>query len=214
VGGSPSSFYVPDLYCSGSPGWLTCTEYDPDEYFELTLGFDTYLCQDTWSFQQYDCVTYRGGQPPSFVFTDLYCSGGKSWPDCSSDWYPDELADYTFVTISGSPHICQPAFLGGWDDYDCGRYNGGNPDRVSYGMLALKCTESWSAMECATDYYPSEWEGLELMRIDFSDYVCKSTWQGNECYRWYGSGSPKSATYGLPEYYCNSWGDCARNGYP
>ena len=104
-GGSPPLlFFDPDLHCEGSRTSLTCYEYDPDEYFEVTYGGRSYLCEMPFWGQQYDCKTYFGGRPPSFYSPDLYCSGPTYSLSCSRDWYPDELDDYEFVTIDFSTY--------------------------------------------------------------------------------------------------------------
>ena len=153
------SFYSPDLYCSGPDiSYLDCSGYDPSDYFEVSAGTGTYLCQETWGWNQYDCVSYSDGSAPSFYSPDRYCSGSKDRPDCSKYWYPNELDDYDLWVIGGSDYLCQRASSGEWDDYDCSQYTGGDPDRVSFFWPDLKCTDSYGSLECGTDSYPSEAE--------------------------------------------------------
>lgn len=208
-GPAPRSFFSPDLWCDGS----TCTEYDPDEYFEITYDFDNYLCESGGVLRSgTDCVRYAGGPAPSFLHADLYCSGSSLGRECSDLWYPDELDDYELVEIGGRLHLCDDALLGGsFDDMDCAPYNGGDPDRVSF-TLGLKCSRDLGSLRCERDFYPSELDGLEVVTISGGTYVCEDTYQGSECFRWW-SGSPRDATYGRPDYYCNRDG-CAQGGYP
>jgi hypothetical protein len=53
---------------------------------------------------------------------------------------------------------------------------------------------------------------VEFVRIDYQDHVCRRTYGGRECWRYYG-GSPRRAMAGSPDYYCNSYG-CSHSGYP
>jgi hypothetical protein len=190
-----------------------------DDWFRVTVGGQTYICyDDPWGFgQQYECVHYYGGGPPLFIFSpDLYCSGSSLSLECDERWYPDELDDYTFIRWGYSDYICQRAYFGayaGYDDYDCERYPGGQPPHISSSYPDLMCTKEWSSFDCNTEYYPSEMDGCYFARIDYSDYVCEGTWQGSECYRYYG-GHPKAAMSGWPDYYCNSYGECSTYGYP
>ena len=141
LGGRPPLFFFdPDLYCEGSRTSLTCSEYDPDEYFELTYRGGGYLCRERYTSQQYDCVTYFGGPPPSFFSPDVYCSGPTYSLSCSRDWYPNELEDYEFVTIGFSPYICKYQFFSG--DYNCLPYYGGRPPSY-FGFPTYVCESNW-----------------------------------------------------------------------
>lgn len=189
----------------------------PTNTFEVRYAGSTYLCrpENNLSYSNNsDCVRYSGGAAPSFYSPDIYCSGPKYSPECSELWYPDELDDYEIINMGGRMYLCKNAVLGGGiGDKDCAPYSGGDPDRVSF-FSALKCSPDVGGLRCDEEYYPSEMEGLSVVRIDYKDYVCKDTYQGDACYRWYGTGSPKSATYGLPDLYCNRSGVCAEDGYP
>ncbi len=158
TGGPVPSFLFPDLYCSGSRDRPDCSEYGSGDYFEVEFEYDGYLCRDTWEWEQYECVGYTGGPVPSFLFPDLYCSGSRDRPDCSEYWYLNELNQHDLRTIEGSIFLCQRALLGGWDDYDCSRYTGGDPEWVSFYRPDLRCTEWGAILECDSDEYPSEWE--------------------------------------------------------
>jgi len=161
---------------------------------------------------RYDCVVYGGAQMPSFgLRPDLYCSGSDSTPDCSDLWYPIDLADYELRQISGRDHLCEDGWSYG--DVDCYRYDGGDPAFAVGSFPDLECSEIGGQLECATDAYPSEFEDLATVRIDGSEYICEDTYQGQECFRWYGTGSPSNATIGPPDFYCNTYG-CDRYGYP
>ncbi len=128
------------------------------DYFEVEFDYGGYLCRDTWEWEQYECVGYTGGPVPSFLFPDLYCSGARDRPDCSEYWYLNELNQYDLRTIEGSVFLCQRASLGGWDDYDCSRYTGGDPAWVSFYRPDLRCTQWGTTLECDSDDYPSELE--------------------------------------------------------
>ncbi len=205
----PSTAY-PDVWCDTEG----CSHYDPEEWFEASIDFTIYFCTSTLlsGFQQYDCYWSANGRPPSIVVgnPDAYCSGPQFSFDCSEDWYPDELDDYELVTFAGLTHVCKPAFGGSYGDYDCGQYSGGDPSYVYTG--SLKCSNYFSGFECSRDYYPSELEGLYFVTIGYGDYVCEDTYQGSEYFSYWG-GSPASATWGYPDYFCNSWG-CDPDGYP
>lgn len=187
--------------------------FDSDEWFELQKLGQSYLCKEgTVGFRRYDCYSRFGDkEPAAFAEPDLYCSGMQAYPDCSELWYPDGLANYEIVSMSGLTYLCERALTGSWGDYDCGTYDGGDPNRVWTGVL--KCTDRGGSFECDPDYYPSEMDGLFFTTIGGRTYVCEDTWQGSECYL-YSYGSPRAATYGPPAYYCNSFGQCDRHGYP
>ena len=139
-GSAPLFFFDPDLHCEGSRTSLTCYEYDPDEYFEVTYGGRSYLCDMPFWGQQYDCKTYFGGRPPSFYSPDLYCSGPTYSLSCSRDWYPDELDDYEFITIDFSTYACDYQLFSG--DYNCVRYYGGRPPSY-FGFPTYVCESDW-----------------------------------------------------------------------
>jgi hypothetical protein len=128
-------------------------------------------------------------------------------------WFPDDLVQYDFVTYNGSDYLCEPALIGSnFGDLDCHRYDGGDP-ALATGVIDLKCSQAAGGVNCDTEYYPSEWEGLSLVTIDLRQYICEDTVLGQECHLWLGFGSPRDATLGLPDYYCNALG-CSPNGYP
>jgi hypothetical protein len=116
------------------------------------------------------------------------------------------------ITMGGRTYVCRRAALGGVGDKECAPYGGGDPDGVSF-VNALKCSPD-GGLQCDTKYFPSEMKGLTKVRISYQDYLCTSSYQGQECWKWSGYGSPKSATYGMPDLYCNTSGTCAEGGYP
>ena len=210
-GPAPIMIGAADLYCTESYSAYECMPYDPEKYFELGFSGRTYLCESGFS-SRYDCVTYGGGPAPSFGFNpDLYCSGSDWAPDCSGLWYPADLAGYEYTQISGRDYLCEDAWSYG--DVDCYRYDGGDPDYAVGSFPDLKCSEMGGRLECATDAYPSEFEDLATVRIGGVEYICEDTFEGQECFRWYGTGSPSNVTMGLPDYYCNAYG-CDPYGYP
>ena len=188
----------------------------PSDSFTVTYRGSTYYCEPAGLFsrERNDCVRYYGGSAPYVGNPELYCSRSSfSSPECSEDWYPAELEDADLVSMGGQTYVCRSAFLGGsFGDKDCARYSGGDPDNVSYSM-ALKCSPDLGSLQCDDQYYPSEMKGLTEVRIGYTKYLCKSTWQGRECWEW-SYGSPKSATMGWADLYCNSSGTCAEDGYP
>lgn len=209
-GGPPPAYVVyADLWCDGS----TCQEYDPDQYFEISFQARTYLCEQTLlGFQKYDCNEWWGGAEPLFGFEpDLYCSGSEYFPDCSTLWYPSELASYTMFDDYTGTYLCQPAYTTRYVDYDCGSYSGGNPAYVY--SLPLKCSTQYGGIECDRDDYPSFLDDVYFTTIDWGQYACRSTWGGSECFR-YSYGSVESAMFGIPDYYCNPSGYCDPYGYP
>lgn len=210
-GGAAPVIISADLYCD--PIARRCAEYDPSQFEEIWYAGDNYLCDMNTFGAGYDCVRYSGGPSPSFFTVDLYCSGFTGPSECSPLWYPDELSRYTMVTIDGNDYLCDEALTGRYGDQDCFRYSGGNPSVQASGFPDLYCSDDLGRLSCDTSYYPSEWDGYELVRIDSWDYVCRSGFGGQECYRWYGTGSPSDAVLGLPDYYCNFRG-CSPDGYP
>jgi hypothetical protein len=207
-GPPPLSFLQPDIWCESA-----CTYYDPDIWFELEYELRLFFCRDAlFGYQQHDCVAAVGKEPPRmFLEPDIYCSGAESFPRCSDLWYPDELDQHELADIGGTTYLCERAITGGFGDFDCGRYEGGDPTRVYTGEL--KCTESFGSFECDTDFYPSELEGVFFVSIDFQDYACKETFRGSECFRYFG-GSIRSAMLGLPDFYCDTSGQCSDEYYP
>jgi hypothetical protein len=207
TGGEPPPATVSaDIWCNE---W-ECAEYDPSAWFEVSDPMGRFLCTHAVGrFQQYDCFAYRGGPPPAVVAADLYCSGSESLPDCSPWWYPDELATLDLIEYLGQTHVCERALFGGFDDYDCYLYNGGDP-RFSYG-LPIYCTRTFG-WDCRNDFYPSEMEGVFFVTIGGGEYVCEETFAGSECWSYWG-GSPRDIMWGLPDYYCNSLG-CDPFAYP
>ncbi|MFT7650396.1 MAG: hypothetical protein ACI8Y4_005166 [Candidatus Poriferisodalaceae bacterium] len=219
--GGPAPYLgTPALYCSGSRTSAACTEYDPDKYFEISSDGRRYLCEAQFSPRQYNCTTFSGGSAPRVSGApDLYCSGSESYPDCSSNWYPDELTRYDIYEINGSSHLCKRSIWGGFNDYDCSRYAGGDPSRVSFSWPDLKCTETLGRMQCDRDEYPSaiqeeldRWDNLSVARINGSSYICESGFQGDSCYRCWGECSPDQVGF-FPDYYCNNRG-CSPDSWP
>ena len=185
----------------------------PSNSFLVTSGGVRYYCEPQgYDDDQSDCVRYYGGSAPYVNSPELYCSDSVS-PECSEDWYPAELARADMITMGAQTYVCRRTVLGGIGDKDCAPYRGGDPTSVSY-VNAMKCSPMAGGLQCDDQYYPSEWEDLTQVTIGYDDYICKSSYRGNECWEWSGYGSPKSATYGLPDLYCNSSGTCAEDGYP
>jgi hypothetical protein len=210
-GPAPIMIGEADLYCSQSYSAYECSPYNPDQYFELGYDGRSYLCERDFADRN-DCLAYDGRYVPSFGLTpDLYCSGSDWSPDCSELWYPAELDGYDIQQISGRDYLCEDAWSYG--DVDCYLYDGGNPDFAAGSFPDLKCSETGGRLECSTDAYPSEFENLATVRIGGAEYICEDTFEGQECFRWYGTGSPSNVTMGLPDYYCNSYG-CDPYGYP
>ncbi len=153
-----------------------------EDYFGVEFEYDDYLCREAYSggWDDYDCVRYDGGDPPSFYSPDLYCSGPKDWPECSKEWYPNQLEDYFGVEFDYDDYLCREAYSGGWDDYDCVRYDGGDPP--SFYSPDLYCTDSYGSLECDPDHYPSERDGSG---DDWDDWEGEFEDERDECWEDY-----------------------------
>jgi hypothetical protein len=134
-------------------------------------------------------------------------------PECSRLWYPEVLAGTT-SEIGGQLNICRRAtgFYSSFGDKDCAAYGGGDPALARFPELYCSPDRFGAGLECRRDYYPSEERDVEFVRIDYQDHVCKKTYQGRECWPYYG-GSTRRPMTGSPDYYYNSYG-CTRSGYP
>ena len=102
----------------------------------------------------------------------------------------DEPDDYFEVEFEYDDYLCQRAYSGGWDDYDCVRYDGG--DLPSFYYPDLYCSGSMGWPECDPDQYPSEeddsgddafdWEGEFENEVDeCSEEYWESEWE-DECW--------------------------------
>ena len=210
-GTAPSYIGIADIYCSQSQ--QVCAPYDPAQYVELNSAGQTYLC-DTLMGSRYNCEPYNGQGVPRFgSMPALYCSGLSSSLDCSENWYPNEMAGYDVQTLNGRNYICEDARTFVYGDVDCYQYSGGDPMMTNRSFPDLKCSNDGSRLDCLTDNYPSELEGIETVSIDGRDYICRDGTQGQECYQWNGLGSAASATFGSPDFYCNRLG-CSPDRYP
>ena len=205
-GPTPASSGSPDVWCDN----VHCTYFDLDRYFEVSYGGQMYICERGGLFG-YNCYRPIGNTLPIAYQPDLYCSGSEFSPRCSDLWYPDDLDRYQLIESGGSTYLCEDAVGGSFGDYDCGQYTGGDPSLVYTG--GLKCSSSFGSFDCDTEFYPSELEGLYFLTIEFREYVCRDTIQGSECFP-YSGGSPRSATMGLPDFYCNRSGECSDDYYP
>jgi hypothetical protein len=186
----------------------------PSDSFQVSFQGSTYLCRPHYSDSDNDCARYYGGPAPFIAgMPELYCSYSSA-PQCSKLWYPAALKRVDMTTISGRTYVCKPALLGGGlGDKECAPYSGGNPSSVSY-FNALKCSPKVGGLQCDDRYYPSEMEGLSETRIGYRDYLCKTSYAGQQCWKWSGYGSPRSGTYGRPDLYCNRSGTCGVDTYP
>jgi len=186
----------------------------PSGWFALTYQTSDLVCQEEMSYSQARCLfDYRNSFPSYISSPDFYCSN-VNYPglaSCDSRWYPDELDQYEFVSFQGSDYVCDSTYSFG--DLECYRYFSGDPGSVVGYSPDLYCTDGFSP-ECNQDFPPSDLEDLEFASIDGYDYVCESSLMGQDCYRWNGFGSPKDATFGFPDYYCNDYGECSPDDYP
>lgn len=185
----------------------------PFGWTKLTYQGRSYYC-DTDSLSDHgDCEVDRGSRPFSINSPTLFCSDISSFsPECDEQWYPDVLASAKFVTHLGVSYVCR-APLGEFNNFECFQYRGGDPSRYSPMFPDLYCSGS-TMMECNEDYFPSDLEDVEIVTIDGGRYVCEGGYGGNECFKWSGVGSPKDATRGYPDYFCNYNGECAEDDYP
>jgi len=213
-GGQAPFILTPDLYCSGPDYGLTCSvTWYPDElddYEFVTVNYTEYVCEDTRAGgrDDKDCYLYSGGDPSSSVsrWVDLYCSGSGYSVTCDSEWYPNELDDYEFVTVNSSEYVCEDTYAGGWDDKDCYLYSGGDPSRSVSGWVDLYCSGSGYSMTCDSDDYPSAWDDYVILTIEWSEYICDmGGFSDMPCVRYYGGG-PSGYSFWSPDYYCDRWG--------
>ena len=205
----PTAFFAPDIWCDPQG----CSYYDPANWFEIHDDQTRYYCQNAVGPQQYDCVEAVGTRPPMTIAApDLYCSGQKTFPDCSDLWYPSVLSSYNVVNISGFTYLCNSANGPGaaFGDYDCG-YLGGNPSLVF--TSGLKCSQLPTGFDCGTDDYPSALIDVFFSTIDGWTQACRTTGLGSECFRYYGR-PIRTTMIGLPDYYCNAAGVCDKFAYP
>ena len=92
----------------------------------------------------------------------------------------DELEDYFGVEFEYDDYLCREAYSGGWDDYDCVRYDGGDPP--SFYSPDLYCTDSYGSLECDPDHYPSEGDGSG---DDWDDWEGEFEDERDECWEDY-----------------------------
>ncbi len=215
---------APDLYCSGTATFRDCSGLwfpsDLDEYDLRTVDGHDVICTSAGTFSSpgdQACYLYAGGNPSTATtgLADYMCSSSRvGISDCATDYYPSEMADYKQYKVNGGDVICTDARVSGsFGDLDCYRYSGGNPSDAVSGTPDYKCTPSGLSVDCASDYYPSEMEGLTIVSIRGADYICQDSFEGQECFVWFGQGSPTDAIGFRPDYYCNLSG-CSPDDYP
>jgi hypothetical protein len=195
-GGAAPSFFSPDLYCSGSRSSVTCYEYDPDDYFEVSYNGGTYVCESTFGYGRYNrCARYYGGAAPSFFTTDLYCTNSLNSVTC----YEYDSYYYFEVSYNGGTYLCEDASYS-YGRYDCVRYYGGAAP--SFFSPDLYCSEISNNIDCSAIWYPDDLDNYEYITIGFSQYACLYSFVDREfsCVRYYG-GQPPSY-YGFPDYIC------------
>lgn len=199
---------------SGSGGEFPENPELPSGWFPLRFQTFDLVCREEAYYKQARCLfAYRNSYPSNVSSPDFFCSG-VNYPtlaECDPRWYPDELDRYEFVYFRGSDYLCDSTYSFG--DLECYRYLSGDPGLAIDYSPDLYCTDGFSA-ECNEDFPPSDLEDLEFFSIDGYDYVCESSFMGYECFRWNGYGSPKDATFGFPDYYCNDYGECSPDDYP
>jgi len=111
-----------------------------------------------------------------------------------------DLDGWIVVTFEGQEYICQPAVGWGADNYNCTPYDGGEPpDWVP--VASIRCSKDGLGEVTCTgeNYYPSEIEGYELVEIDGERALCDDL---DRCWLWAPLESPRSATWGPPDYRC------------
>ena len=102
----------------------------------------------------------------------------------------DDPDDYFEVEFEYDDYLCQGAYSGGWDDYDCVRYDGG--ELPGFYSPDLYCSGSKDWPECDLDHYPSEednlgdnWDDWEGEFEDEFDECWEDYWQSeweDECW--------------------------------
>jgi len=201
-----------DTFASSGSGNFNESE-PPPGWFALRFQTSDLVCQEM-SYSQARCLfDYRNNFFTDITSPDFYCSN-VNYPglaSCDPRWYPDELDQYEFVSFQGNDYVCDLTYSFG--DLECYDYFSGDPGSVVRYWPDLYCTDGLS-LECNQDFPPSDLEDLEFTSIDGYDYVCESSYMGQDCYRWNGFGSPKDATSGSPDYYCNDYGECSPDDYP
>jgi hypothetical protein len=178
--------------------------------FGVNYNANQYTCWDNASLAEdffYDCSL--GGIAKTGNVT-LYCNGDAANPSCSTDWYPSKLQGYDLRTINGAHYLCSTATssVASTGDKLCAKYAGGDPTKAST-TNGLKCSTSGASVTCNANYFPSELNDLTIIKAEGQQYVCVDTGDGANCYRWDGTGSPKQATQGEPDLYCDKNNDCA-----
>lgn len=177
--------------------------------FSVTYNAQQYTCWNDATLAEdyfYDCSLGSSAQTADVA---LYCDGDKKGPTCSTNWYPSKLQNYDVRTINNAQYLCSTAT--GSDatkgDKLCAKYSGGDPTQVS-AVNQLKCSTVDQTLTCNAKYFPSELDDLTIIKVEGQQYVCEETTDGSQCYRWNGNSSPKQASQGEPDMYCDKNNDC------
>jgi hypothetical protein len=174
--------------------------------------YQPYVClsaRDRFGGVDFDC--FKGTEARFGVLQpDLYCSGTPTSPACSDKWYPEALAKYNLVNLNGGTYVCTASSTS-VGDQNCAGYEGGDPATANGPVL--RCSPVNGQLSCLPNYFPSELNGLTIVKLDGQQYVCKQGFGKAACYKWDGYSSPKAATYGFASLYCDSSGICTKAGY-
>jgi hypothetical protein len=207
---APSDIAPPQTF-----GPTTTRDELPVGWLELTVRGSDYICEKV-GLSDAKCERDFGSRPFSIISPGLYCSNVNSPSiSCDTNWYPDELDEYQFITYRNADYVCDDTRFG-YGNLDCFRYTSGDPARATGMYPDLYCSDGYS-LDCNEEYYPSEEEGLEIVEIDGWTYVCEDDFagRGSDCYEWDGSGSPRDVISILEaDYYCNYRGECSPDDYP
>lgn len=215
IGQVKPSFSNIDLYCSGPSFGIECDpDWYPDDltnYLFLTHNGMRRICQPArFGSTDYDCERYGGGRPPTAIRGDLKCTLYSSGFEClEGPSYPSDWEGYELIRVSGSDFICVSSGRS-TGNYDCERYWGGAPPLFLNGNL--KCTRYTSGFECLEgSYYPSDWEGYEVITFGWDRYVCKQLLGGIlgkwECQKCLGSCRPGAIVW--PGLWCDRSWNCS-----
>ena len=154
--GSPPAYAsgTPDLYCDDSSySSYNCSEYwYPNELanYEITNSFgSSLLCQrafNGYSYNDYDCGSYMGGDPTFVYFADYKCTDEGFSMNCNKDYYPSELDDYELTSIGYSgTYVCEKSYRS-----RCWKYYGGSLSASAGGWVDYYCIGN----ECSEDDWP------------------------------------------------------------
>lgn len=157
------SFISPDYYCSGSQAIPTCStfwypsdlatyELPTSVFLDGWTSIGPFLCKRAtfggYSFNDYDCIRYSGGNPALQSFFNAYKCTRETSFECRTDFYPSEMEGIEIRMIGWNKYACERTFWG----YECFRYWGFGSPRDAIGFFPDYYCNTW--WECRTDRMP------------------------------------------------------------